>query len=137
MGQGITLSCNQCGKEYTYLQGIGSMYFSFLEETKKDVLAGKLGKGAQAFLAAHPEAEFDARNEIYYCAKCQHLEQGVDIRIIAVDNTFHKEYHCGKCRKAVMKPVKITQKMMEKLSKMPCSKCGSTDGMMFGFLNWD
>lgn len=137
MGQGITLTCSKCGKEHTYMQGIGFMYHFFLEETKKDVLAGKCGKEAQLFMTEHPDAEFDARKEIYYCSKCQHLKQGVSIHIADGDNIFHNEYRCGKCKKVKMKPIKITEMSLEKLKKIPCPKCGATDGMILGFLMWD
>lgn len=50
MGQGFTIKCEKCGTENSYLQGIGFMYYSFLERTKEDVIKGKFGKDAKAFL---------------------------------------------------------------------------------------
>lgn len=49
MGQGFTIKCEKCGTENSYLQGIGFMYYSFLERTKEDVIKGKFGKDAKAF----------------------------------------------------------------------------------------
>ena len=44
MGQGFTIKCEKCGTENSYLQGIGFMYYSFLERTKEDVIKAKFGK---------------------------------------------------------------------------------------------
>lgn len=56
-----------CGDEMHYLQGIGFRYFSFLQEVKEEVRAGKFEKEAQAFIIEYPDCEFDARNEVYFC----------------------------------------------------------------------
>lgn len=138
MGQGITIRCMKCGSENHYLQGIGFRYFSFLKEVKEDVIAGKYGKDAQAFIAEYLDCEFDARNEIYFCNHCKYIKQGVEINMTCGDKSFQKQYRCGKCRKVIMKPVKLnTENQYKKLTEIPCKRCGDSEHIMVDFLMWD
>lgn len=138
MGQGFSLHCRKCGVEKSYFYGIGFMYFDFLEKTKKEIINGKYGHKAQQFYESHPNAEIDARYEVYYCEECKHIKQGVDLKMVDVDNTFQKEYLCGKCRKVKMKPYRIdTLEEMQGVSHIPCENCGATDSMDTGMMMWD
>lgn len=138
MGDGFTRRCMSCGEEAHYMKGIGFMYFSFLQEVKKDVISGKLGKEAQAFITDHPDCEFDAWNEVYFCDECKYLKQGVEVNMSYGDKSFKKQYRCGKCRKAIMKPLKLnTEKQYKKLHQIPCKKCGDSEHIVIDFLMWD
>lgn len=138
MGQGITIHCMKCGSENHYLQGIGFRYYAFLQEVKEDVIAGKFGKEAQSFITDYPDCEFDARNEVYFCNDCRYLKQGVEINMSYGDKSFAKQYRCGKCRKTIMKPLKLkTERQYKKLSRIPCKKCGDSEHITVNFLMWD
>ena len=105
---------------------------------KEEVRAGKFGKEAQAFIIEYPECEFDARNEVYFCEDCKYLKQGVEINMSYGDKTFQKQYRCGKCRKAIMKPIKMDiEKQYKKFAQIPCTKCGDSEHIMIDFLMWD
>lgn len=138
MGQGFTMRCMSCGDESHYMQGIGFRYYAFLQEVKEDVIDGKFGKEAQAFIADYPDCEFDARNEVYFCNHCKYLKQGVEINMTYGDKSFQKQYRCGKCRKVIMKPVKLNTEMQyKKLTQIPCKKCGDSEHITVDFLMWD
>ena len=138
MGDGFTRHCMSCGAEAHYFQGIGFRYISFLEEIKNYVLVGKFGKEAQAFIMEHPDCEFDARNEVYFCNACKYLKQGVEINMSYGGKSFTKQYRCGKCRKAMMKPMKLnTKSQYEKLYKIPCKRCEYSEHILVDFLMWD
>lgn len=118
-----------CGDETHYLQGIGFRYFSFLQEVKEEVRVGKFGKEAQAFII---------ENEVYFCKDCKYLKQGVEINMSYGDKSFQKQYRCGKCRKVIMKPVKLdTEKQYKKFAQIPCKKCGDSEHILIDFLMWD
>lgn len=138
MGDGFSLRCKKCGKEKSYLHGIGFMYYPFLERTRKELAVGKYGKAAQSFLSDHPEGNVDAKQKIYYCPKCRYIKQGVEISITDGDNCYKKVYHCGKCRKGIMKPLdQATSRQLDFLSQIPCPECGDTDKKEVGFMLWD
>ena len=138
MGDGFTRRCMSCGAENHFFQGIGFHHISFLEEVKNDVLVGKYGKEAQAFISEYPNCEFDTCSEIYFCNACKYLKQGVDINMTYEDKSFTKQYRCGKCRKTIMKPLKLkTKQQYEKLYKIPCKKCGDSEHIVVDFLMWD
>lgn len=133
MGRGIELRCRKCDDKNTYLQGIGFMYAAFLEETKKEVCDGKYGDALKQAIETFPDAEIEARYEIYYCSHCNELEQGVDIKISYGDKIFKNEHICGKCSKRLQ----IAEKNYRELQKLPCPSCGATDSCEVGFLMWD
>lgn len=138
MGQGFTIKCEKCGTENSYLQGIGFMYYSFLERTKEDVIKGKFGKDAKAFFTENPDCEVDARNEVYLCPECGYIKQGVDLKMKTVDKEYKKVYRCGKCRSADMKPIKLdTERQYKRLSHIPCPKCNDKGIKTIGMLMWD
>lgn len=138
MGQGFTVRCMKCGDESHYLQGIGFRYYAFLQEVKEEVKAGKYGKEAQAFITEYPDCDFNARNEVYYCKDCKYLKQGVEINMTYGDKSFKNQYRCGKCRKVIMKPLKIdTERQYKKLIQIPCRKCGDSEHIAVDFMMWD
>lgn len=107
MGCGSGFKCKNCGKETTYLEGVGMIYPSVLDDFIEAALSGKYGKLMQEYAGRseiqkirHTRELFDyvtGEHQIYVCPNCHRGFNFEDFGL-KIDGKWYKvQYKCRKC----------------------------------------
>ena len=98
MGEAYSYKCDKCNHEETLSLGVGFKYPMQLEEVKAEILAGKYGTTAEAFLKNNPTAKVIFDYAVYRCPNCGKVENLKHINIEVPGKRKVKiVYQCSRC----------------------------------------
>lgn len=104
MRQVFTLTCPKCKFTKTVAIGEDKNPEEKIERVKSQIKSGIYGDGMRHFFADHPQSEFEARQALYRCNRCGHLEEKLFLRLTYNHADFTLRHKCEEC-KARMAPL--------------------------------
>ncbi len=130
MGYGMSVICQNCGKEEIYMLGIG-MFFSSLENALYMAAPRPKRKRIQEILSSCKLPISDYEYKLYTCPRCNTLYNRFYVNIYDNDiSVYESKFKCGKCRKKLIEAKKG-------IHNYNCSFCGRNALKIKQELLWD
>lgn len=138
MGSGISILCQNCGYEKSFMLGIGMMYSSL--ENVIDLVHYTRRKRILDILQNHKVLKHEDiwdnplyEHRLYRCIDCNQLYERFYVKIEYNDNKIYEtKFKCSKCKNE-LKAVENE----ENVKKYPCPECGKKELHIHGELLWD
>ena len=106
MGEGYTIGCTKCGREITYMLGVGMMYGSLERVLEFAVHWRHRAKIREILQTSEPDS-IDYEHKIFACPKCDTLYSRFDVEIRKNNVLLYKSrFRCTKCRSGLTEPKK-------------------------------
>jgi RNase P subunit RPR2 len=129
MGHGITIECESCDYQETFMIGVGMMYAS-LENVISQVSPARR-KEVRDILQHHEVEGTSYEHKMFICPNCDTLGERFDFSIDFDDGQIYEPYfRCSECRTKLV-PLK------EPISSISCSKCGEITLVSHETIMWD
>jgi predicted RNA-binding Zn-ribbon protein involved in translation (DUF1610 family) len=129
MGHGITIECESCDYQGTFMLGVGMMYSSMenvisqVNPTRREIVLD--------ILRHHKVLETSYEHKMFVCPNCQTLGERFDYSIYYDDGHIYEPYfRCSECRNKLVP-------LEESINNISCSRCGKTTLISNETVMWD
>ena len=129
MGHGITIECESCDYQETFMLGVGMMYWS-LENVISQVSPARR-KEVRDILQNHDVIGTSYEHKLFICLNCNTLGERFDYSINYDGGLIYEPYfRCSECRTKLVP-------LEEPINSLRCSKCGEATLTSNETVMWD
>ena len=130
MGQGISITCENCHETKYFQLGIGMSYYAL--ENVLDCLHHTKRKQVSDILAEHHAYMTEYSHELYGCPRCNRLYSRFHVEFsYDLNRKYETSYNCNRC-KVPLKRIKE-----KNIRRIPCSSCGKKALRVDEEMCWD
>ena len=135
MGHGLSTRCKQCGREDTYMLGVGMAYYCL--DNVLNCLPPRNREKVRKILAKCEMGRTEYEHRLYTCPACFTLHDKFFVRIeYDAGKVFETSFRCGRCRRQ-LRPANGNDSGKIYLGPFLCKSCGQRALEETIGLNWD